>query len=328
VLILGIQVSFGLLFETRTLNEQEKNIAEKDYLSIIQKCVDKINAKVDSGAICDAFMGYYINQCQVLDNLLSYCDIKSPDEIVSLNPLLAYEVPRSAQQRCIKQPDRQLETICEDYLNIPGLAEKRFKIFDSTKKHVHIPSAKVYTNIFSPKIFGEVVNNFSYPIESVHIFARIDDVSGNTTTYKHAYTEDNFLKPGQKSGFWLSLDDPVAENNIYSLTSVFQNTTQLLQEKLQLKVNDPNYSSVTGSITNLGNISATNVKVTGIFYDKNHEVVDTGSNYVNLEGGILPGQQVSFSLTPTFNSENSDRIVSYELNVQSSQYSMLPANNS
>ena len=68
-LCLGTQFSLGLLFEARTLTDQEKTIAEKDYLSIIQKCNEKINAKIDSGAVCDAFMGYYINQCQALDNV-------------------------------------------------------------------------------------------------------------------------------------------------------------------------------------------------------------------------------------------------------------------
>jgi len=53
-LCLGAQFSFGLLFEARTLTDQEKTIAEKDYLSIIQKCNEKINAKIDLGAVCDA----------------------------------------------------------------------------------------------------------------------------------------------------------------------------------------------------------------------------------------------------------------------------------
>lgn len=325
---IGVQFSNGLSFEARNLTDSEKSIAERDYLSIIQKCNDKLKSKTDTGEICDAFMGYFISQCEALDDLLSFCDIQSTDDlVVGINPLLNYDIDRRYQEGCLKQDKFITELIiCEDYLNIPGAAAERFKQTVTTKPHVIIPSSKIYTDSLSSKIFGEVLNNFTYPIEFVRIFAQVNDSNGKTIDIKHTNTYGSYLKPGQRAGFWLLFENPIPEQSNYTLTSEFKKSERILPEKLQLQVNNFVIPSlITGNITNLGNVTATNVEISAIFYDWNHIVVDTNSDYVNIEEGILPGEQANFDLTPIINSQNSDRITSYALNVQSSEYSMVPS---
>ena len=70
--VTSVPISFGLTFNARGTTEEEKNIAERDYLSVMHKCNERLSSRLDSGPTCDAFMGYYLQQCEKMDNLISY----------------------------------------------------------------------------------------------------------------------------------------------------------------------------------------------------------------------------------------------------------------
>ena len=53
---------------------------------------------------------------------------------------------------------------------------------------------------------------------------------------------------------------------------------------------------ITGNITNLGNITATNVQINAIFYDASGKVVDINSEYIKIGSGLLPGKSESISI--------------------------------
>ena len=89
----------------------------------------------------------------------------------------------------------------------------------------------------------------------------------------------------------------------------------------------------------MGKEIATNVKITGTFYDANHKVVDVSYKagdklyeFYNI-AGILPGSAVPFTIQPvaldtfivgrTGTSEYQNMINSYSLNVISLEYSMI-----
>lgn len=408
VSILATQFSFGLLFETRSLNEQEKNIAEKDYFSIIQKCYDRLEAKEDSGEVCDAFIGYYINQCAALDNLLSYCDVDYFDNEF-VNPVRDYEFTRHNQQGCIKQNQTFMDLVfCEDYINIPGEGERRFLKTVTDKSHLIIPSATLFTDEYNSQVFGEIMNNYSYPIDSTQILARFNYTNGSALGFDHTYTQDSIIQPGDKSGFWFFFENPLPKSARFGLTSEFQRANVSLPEKLLLTVtypsnklpgteslgknnasekdigitpnifNDSSFSEnnsssnatlnatkmamehardlleatreasnathspptiinsvnsvgnppnkidkISGNITNLGNTTATNVQINAIFYDASGKVIDIDSEYVNIGIGLLAGKSQSFSIEPLFNYDYREKIVDYELNAESSEYSMI-----
>jgi hypothetical protein len=84
---------------------------------------------------------------------------------------------------------------------------------------------------------------------------------------------------------------------------------------------------IVGTVTNLGMQPATNVDVTGIFYDQNHTVVDSQDDYVNIGYDIKPREKANFDLQPVLNTQNHNNIKSVALNVQSLEYSMFSNSN-
>jgi hypothetical protein len=339
VVAITIQTSQGLLFDTRELTEREKQIAEKDYLSIVEKCYGRLEAKEDSGEMCDAFFAYYLNQCAALDNLLSYCDIDYYKNNY-VNPVRDYEFTRYNQQGCIKQNQTFMDLVfCEDYINIPGEAERRFLKTLTNKSHLIIPSATLYTTDYNSEIFGEVMNNYTYPIEFTHILAGFNYTNGSAVDFDHVFTQDSIIKPGHKSGFWFFFENPLPKNTRFTLTSEFQRSNVSLPGKLLLTVTNPgnrmsnhtpigttdaiqtDSGKISGNITNLGNLTASNVQINAIFYDASGKVVDIDSEYVNIGIGLLPRKSQSFSMQPLLNYEYMDKVVSYQLNAESREYS-------
>lgn len=197
----------------------------------------------------------------------------------------------------------------------------------ATQPHLAIMNSAIYKGISKQShIFGEVLNNFTYPISSVRVYAAVYDDSGNVTATDYAYTRDYYMKPGQKSGFWILIQKDIPESSKYNLTSTFESNSRVKPELLKLEPTliskDP--VEIVGTVVNLGTETATSVDVTGIFYDENHIVVDSEVDYVNIGYDIQPGQKASFSLKPIMNSENAHKIKTVALNVESMEYSMLP----
>jgi hypothetical protein len=337
-MLINLETSQGMIFEARNLTDSEKQIAEKDFLSIIKKCHEKLELKEDSGEICDAFIAYYLTQCDTLDNLLSYCDVYLPDDLGYGNPIREYDYMRGYQEGCINQNRTITEKIfCEDYIDIPGESERRFLETLTNKSHLIIPSATLYTNEYNSQVFGEVMNNYTYPIEFTQIHARFNYTNGSAIDFDHDYTQDSIIKPGEKSGFWFFFENPLPKTTRFAATTEFQRSNTSLPEKLLVTVTYPDntmsiHSSVgangkiSGNITNLGNITATSVRINAIFYDVNGKVSDVNTEYVNIGTGLLPGKSQSFSMQPILHYEKRDKIVSYLLNAESNEYSIIRQN--
>jgi hypothetical protein len=79
---------------------------------------------------------------------------------------------------------------------------------------------------------------------------------------------------------------------------------------------------VIGEVTNQGNSTANFVKVSGAFYDYNHQVIGHGTSYVTtFSNGLPPGQTAPFDMM--IESRPGQQIVSVSYNVQSQEYSMI-----
>lgn len=258
-----------------------------------------------------------------------------------MNPVRDYEFARYNQQGCIKQNQTFMDLVfCEDYINIPGEAERRFLKTLTDKPHLIIPSATLYTTDYNSEIFGEVMNNYTYPIRFTHILAGFNYTNGSAIDVDHVITRDSIIKPGHKSGFWFFYENPLPKKTKFTLTSEFQRSNVSLPEKLLLTVTNPanrmsnhipigitdaiqtDSGKISGNITNLGNITATNVQINAIFYDASGKVLDIDNEYINIGTGLLPGKSQPFSMQPLLNYENRDKVVSYLLNAQSSEYSL------
>jgi len=216
-----------------------------------------------------------------------------------------------------------------NYLNAQIELKLENKIADPNKTnelHPAIMNSAIYRTSGSQfQIFGEVFNNLSQPITFVQVYAAVYDNGGNVVATDYAYTSDTYLKPGQKSGFWILIENDIPENSKYALTSTFEKTSEVKPDLLKLDTGfmskDP--VEIVGTVTNLATETATSVSVTGIFYDENHTVVDTNTDYVNIGYGIPAGEKANFSVEPVLNYENHYKIKSVALNVDSLEYSMV-----
>ena len=88
-------------------------------MSVINKCNERLQSRIDSGPVCDAFMDYYIQQCDRLDNLITYCGIS--DENSRINQMLIYQAARIIQQGCLSNVKTISENvICEEHVATLG----------------------------------------------------------------------------------------------------------------------------------------------------------------------------------------------------------------
>jgi hypothetical protein len=143
----------------------------------------------------------------------------------------------------------------------------------------------LYSALKSDTIVGEVLNNFTYPIESVLITASVYDKNGVIAATGDTYTSDYQIKPGNRSGFDIYLDKKLPSNSKYILTTRFEKSGEDKSDALLLSVGrnskDSNNFKVVGEVLNQGQDNTTSVRVSGIFYDKNHKVLDVDYTYTN-----------------------------------------------
>jgi hypothetical protein len=186
----------------------------------------------------------------------------------------------------------------------------------------------LYSALNADTIVGEVLNNFTYPIENVRIITSVYDKNGVLLATGETFASDYQIKPGSKSGFDIFLDEKLPSNSKYTLTSTFEKSDEDKPEALQLSVGrnskDSNSFRLLGEVINQGQKDANSVKVSGIFYDKNHKVIDVDYIYT-IPDIIGPNKKAPFEFS--FYTDNPKQIESIGINVQSDEYSLLANNN-
>jgi hypothetical protein len=202
-------------------------------------------------------------------------------------------------------------------------------IFNSTVSQDSEPKPDIlYSALHSDTIVGEVLNNFTYPIEDVRITASVYDKNGVLVATGETYASDYHMKSGTRSGFDTFLDEKLPNNSKYTLTSTFKESDDDKPEALQLSVGrnskDSNSFRLLGEVLNKGQVDAHSVKVSGIFYDKDHKVMDIDYVYTNPDI-ISPNKKAPFEFS--FYTDNPKQIKSIGINVQSDEYSLIKNNN-
>jgi len=182
----------------------------------------------------------------------------------------------------------------------------------------------LYSALRSDTIVGEMLNNFTYPIEAVRITASVYDKNGVIAATGDSYTSEYWIKPGSRSGFDIYLDEKLPSNSKYTLTISLEKSENDKPEALQLSVGKNSKGSnnfkLLGEVINQGQDSANSVKVSGIFYDKNHKVMDADYTYTNPDK-IGPNKKAPFELS--FYTNNPEKIKSIAINAQSNEYSLI-----
>ena len=182
----------------------------------------------------------------------------------------------------------------------------------------------LYSALKAETIVGEVKNNFTYPIESVLLTASVYDKNGVIVATGDTYTSDYQIKPGMKSGFDIYLDEKLPNNSKYTLTTRFEKSEKDKLDALLLGVGrnskDSNNFRVVGEVLNQGQETANSVRVSGIFYDKDHKVLDVDYTYTNPDI-IGPNKKAPFELS--FYTDNPEKIKTTAINAQSNEYSLV-----
>jgi hypothetical protein len=200
-----------------------------------------------------------------------------------------------------------------------------FPIFNETQTEAPLLTPKIlYSSLSNDTIVGEVLNNFSYPIELVRITAIVYDKNGIITATGDKYVNDYLLKPGSRSGFNIFLDEPLPGSSKYVLVASFEKSDDAKPEALLLSIGknykQSNSFRVLGEVINRGQNPANSVKVSGIFYDNEHKVIDTDYVYTNPDI-INSNKKAPFEFS--FYVNNPERIKSMAFNVQSDEYSLI-----
>ena len=201
-------------------------------------------------------------------------------------------------------------------------------IFNRTVSEDAEPRPNIlYSALHSDTIVGEVLNNFTYSIELVHITASVYDKNGLIAATGEYNANDYQIKPGMRSGFHIFLDEKLPSNSKYTLTTSFEKSEDDKAAALLLSVDSNSKGSgsfkVLGEVTNQGQDNANSVKVSGILYDKDHKVVDVDYTYTNPDI-ISPNKKAPFELS--FYTDNSKKIKSVAINGQSDEYSLVTNN--
>ncbi|MGI8719399.1 MAG: FxLYD domain-containing protein, partial [Nitrososphaeraceae archaeon] len=113
----------------------------------------------------------------------------------------------------------------------------------------------------------------------------------------------------------------------YTLTTSFEKSDDITPEALQLSIGTHSKTSnsfrVLGEVINQGNNDANAVKVSAIFYDQGHRVIDTDYVYTNPDI-ITPNKKAPFEFS--FHVNNPEKIKYMAFNVQSDEYSLMTNN--
>lgn len=200
-------------------------------------------------------------------------------------------------------------------------------IFNETKSEDAQPRPNIlYSALNKDTIVGEVLNNFSYPIELVRVTATVYDKNDVIVATGDKYVNDYLIKPGSRSGFDIFLDETLPSNNKYTLTTSFEKSEDDKPEALLLSVGKnfkgSNSFKVLGEVMNQGENAANSVKVSAIFYDNDHKVVNTDYVFTNPDI-ISPNKKAPFEFSFYTDPE---KIKSIAFNVQSDEYSLITNN--
>jgi len=214
----------------------------------------------------------------------------------------------------------QIEVTVDENMSTP--------ILNSTLSEDAEPRPDIlYSALNKDTIVGEVLNNFSYPIELVRITATVYDKNGVIVGTGDKYVNDYLIKPGSRSGFDIFLDETLPSKSNYTLTTSFEKSEDDKPEALQLSVGKNSKGSnnfrVLGEVMNQGENAANSVKVSAIFYDNEHKVVNTDYVFTNPDI-INPNKKAPFEFS--FYTDNPEKIKSMAFNVQSDEYSLMISN--
>jgi hypothetical protein len=177
-------------------------------------------------------------------------------------------------------------------------------------------------------VVGELLNTGEGVADFVIVYVTFYD-SGNIQITKIFDTAMlNTLLPERKSPFDIVLRNEAQSAMVdhYVINVTFSNTNPLPMG-LQILSNSSYIDElrslhINGTLKNIGENAATNVRVVATCYDVAGKVVAAALNYLGLEDVLTPGQTVPFEIV--LDAERAQYVYRYELTGESKEYAIVP----
>jgi hypothetical protein len=179
-------------------------------------------------------------------------------------------------------------------------------------------------------VVGEVKNELESTIKNVQIRATFYDSNNQIVTVVATSCMLDIILPGEKSPFEILLSDQTNINKINSYDLLVSNhgkSFDILPQNLRIISDNFYYSkseyyNIHGKILNEGPSKSTNTVVTATCYDTNGKVVGATHGFTD-PATVISGREAQFNIIIP-DSEQSKKISSYVLQVQSNEAIMIP----
>lgn len=202
-------------------------------------------------------------------------------------------------------------------------------ILTSDNPQLKILDARVISDDSNSDVIGEIMNNNTEPVESVQIISSIYDPKGLLLSTGDTELDIDQLRPGEKTGFKISLSDKVTKSKKLVISTNYELSEFIKPgflklilgktDKDNMQFSDFEEFKLVGEVVNMGSGISTDTKVTALFFGKDRKLIDY--DWTRLKDDSLnPGQKSPFEIT--IFSETAGSIQSFSLNVQSNEYSM------
>lgn len=179
-------------------------------------------------------------------------------------------------------------------------------------------------------VVGEVNNNLDSTVKNVQITATFFDSTNNIIATVATQSMLNIILPGEKSPFEILLSDQTKINQVnnYSLiVSNYGKPIDILSQNLRIisdnsYISKSEYYNIHGKILNEGPSKSTYTIVTATCYDTNGKVVGVTNGFTD-PAIVISGRETQFNIIVR-DSEQSKKVSSYALQVQSNEAVMIP----
>ena len=161
-----------------------------------------------------------------------------------------------------------------------------------------------YTDPFDIlNVVGEVRNDTNLNVGEIVIIASFYDTSGNFISEARGEALLNYLPPGQRSPFLLSLLRPVGMSN-YSIKAVgrpapLELTPQMAIIQPKAYQDEVGFYHVEGGVENVGAIPVDRAKVIVTLYSRGGGVINVGFDYP-VPARLNPGDRAAFEVKFTY----------------------------
>jgi hypothetical protein len=183
-----------------------------------------------------------------------------------------------------------------------------------------------------PTLVGEVKNGGNFSMTDILLTASFYCSSGKLIGAKEdisavtsSYTEIEILAPGEISPFkiLLSIEELSQLENFdidklekYKVVGDYRITDEELYKRLEISQSfgefdiDTDQYYVTGTVKNIGNETAEQIRVVGTFYDDETRIIEVA--HTSLDDSLLPGEEAHFEITVP-DETISQRIETYDI---------------